>query len=354
MKVVIMAGGHGTRFWPLSRKNRPKQFLRLGGERSLLRQAVDRLLPIMAVEDVFVVTGESYVEQILNELPELKREQVIVEPQSLSTAPCIGLSAVYLKKRGWGEEAMAVLPSDHFISDTEEFCRVLKAAEILSRKQYLVTFGIEPSHPATGYGYIQRGRKLEEIDGTAAYEVKRFTEKPKPATASRFFQQGDYLWNSGMFVWSVNEILQEMRQHLPDLYEVLSEIEKVWEDRGRVRRLFSRAEKISIDYGVMEKTRRVAVLPCKLGWCDVGNLQILSRLLKKDFQGIASNTRYVSVDSRNCTLSASKDKLIALIGVEDLVIIETADAILVCDSRRTEDVKKAVQEIEDQGWVENL
>ena len=351
MKAVIMAGGQGTRFWPLSRQSRPKQFLSITGSRTLLQDTVERLKPLLTKEDIYVVCGRAYLEQVQAQLPELQEDQIIVEPAGRNTAACVGLAALYLKSRFQEEkEIMAMLPSDHLIQDVEEFHQVLQAGAKLAQSNWLVTFGIQPSHPATGYGYLQLGTPLGDFHGRTAYRIRRFVEKPDQERAERFLDAGEYFWNSGMFLWSIEAILMEIRNQMPILHRALLEIEESWNDKERLLEIFSALDNLSIDVGVMEKAPKVATVPCHLGWSDVGNWKALEDVWGRDAQGVAANSTYVTVDSRNCLVYASKDKLVALVGVEGLVVVETPDALLICARERTEDVKQVVEELKERGF----
>ncbi|MFQ5928318.1 MAG: mannose-1-phosphate guanylyltransferase [Acidobacteriota bacterium] len=353
MKAVIMAGGQGTRFWPVSREERPKQFLEIAGPKTMLQETVARLEPLLATEDVFVVCGEKYVHKVRTQLNEMNEDQIIVEPLARNTAPCVGLAASYLKRR-FTNEVMAVLPSDHVIQDVDEFHQVLEAAEELAREGWLVTFGIQPSYPASGYGYLMKGEFLGEFRGRPAHRVARFTEKPDTAQAEYFVKQGCYYWNSGMFVWSIDSILAEIEAYMPELSQRLTEIDRSWEDSDRTRKIFSQLGSTSIDYGVMEKSEKVAMLSCRLGWNDVGNWKALEDIRARDSQGVTSNTSYLNIDSRDCIFYASQGKLGALVGVENLVVVETPDALLVCARDRTEDVKKVVELLKEKAWKKYL
>ena len=348
-----MAGGQGTRFWPVSRQKRPKQFLQIAGSRTMLQETAARLQPFLSPQDIYVVCSDQYVEVVCSQLPELGLEQIIVEPLARSTAPCVGLAATYLK-RHYPDEVMAVLPSDHVIGQVDEFHQVLEAAQELAGQDWLVTFGIQPSYPATGYGYLHQGDKIGEFGSRPAYRVARFTEKPDPKLAEQFLSQGNYCWNSGMFVWSIEGILREIDTCMPKLGQALKEIDKSWEDGERMLELFTGLESISIDFGVMEKAEKVAVLPCDLGWSDVGSWKALEDIRSRDSRGLSSNTSYVNIDGRDCLLYAAKEKVIALVGVENLLIIDTPDALLVCDRERAEDVKKVVDHLRKKNRKEYL
>lgn len=353
MKAVIMAGGQGTRFWPLSRERSPKQFLKLCGGRTLLQETAARLEPLLKTEDLFVVCSGPYVEQVRAQLPELTEEQIIREPLARNTAPCVGLSALYLRHRYPGE-IVAMLPADHVIQDVAGFQGMLRSAAELAGQGWLVTFGIQPSHPATGYGYLKRGEPVGEFAGHPACRVEQFTEKPDLETARRFVEGGDHSWNSGMFVWSVDVILEEIERCMPRLHEALMEIDRSWEEPERVQEIFSHVEKVSIDFGVMEKARKVAMLPCRLGWSDVGNWKALQDIWPGDAQGLVANGRYIAIDSANSVVYAADRKVVALVGIEGLVVVETPDALLICDGERTEEVRKVVERLKARGLEEYL
>jgi mannose-1-phosphate guanylyltransferase len=344
MKAVIMAGGQGTRFWPASRDSRPKQFLQIADSGTLLQETVGRLEPLLGREDVYVVCSERYLPLVSEQLEPFPRDQIIVEPMARSTAACAGLAACYLKQR-FPEEIMVMLPADHVIRNVEEFHDTLRAGEELGREGWLVSFGIEPSHPATGYGYLRPGESLGEFAGRPAYKVEQFTEKPDRSRAEQFLKEGNYYWNSGMFLFSVEQILSEIDLHMPRLGQALAEIEQSWEDPDRVKEIFSALESISIDIGVMEKSEKIAMLPSDPGWSDVGNWKALEEILGVDGQGVASSGPHLNIDSRDCVLYTSGGKLVALVGVRELVVVDTEDALLVCAKNRTEEVRKVVENL---------
>jgi len=353
VKFAIMAGGQGTRFWPLSRECRPKQFLTIAGSRTMLQETVARLSPLARSDDVYVVCGRQYVELVRNQLPDLGPQQLIVEPVPRNTAPCIGLAALHLR-RIVGDALMAVLPADHSIGRVDEFHEVLGQAAPLAKEGWLVTFGIEPTFPSTGYGYIQRAGQISEHKGRASFRVARFTEKPPLEQASEFVASGEYYWNSGMFVWTVSTIMEQFRQHMPELHEILVEIDADWDNAEKREALFARAPHLSIDFGVMEKAERVATIPCGLGWNDVGNWRAVETLLCEDESGISANTRYVQWGSRNCLVHSASGKLVALVGAEELIVVETPDVVLVCRKDKAEDVKQIVEQLRRNGPAEYL
>lgn len=346
MKAVIMAGGKGTRFWPLSVESNPKQFLNISGNGTMLQETVDRLLPLVGIEDVYVVCSAPYLDLVQRQLPELSDEQLIIEPAARNTAPCIGLAAHYLQER-FPNETMVVLPADHVIQDREAFHSVLKAAESMAAEGWLVTFGMEPDFPSTGYGYLEMGEPLGGFGSHTGFRVARFIEKPVLEKAQQFLRDQRYLWNSGMFVWRTDTILEEMRLHMPDLFSGLSEIATVDDDQKALE-IFSRLEKTSIDFGIMERTEKAAMIPCSIGWDDVGSWGALKRIRTPDLEGNWVEGLVEAVDSTNSVVFGGGSKLVALVGVEDLVVVDTEDVLLVCSGKATEDVKRLVDRLKQK------
>jgi len=352
--AVIMAGGMGERLWPLSRKETPKQFLRLLGERTLLQQTVERIAPLVDSENTYIVVGRQHVGSVREQLPDLPIGNIIVEPMGRGTAPCIGLAATRLSRVDPGG-VMIVLPADHAIADEERFLQLLKdAASVASAGTHLVTLGITPNHPATGYGYIQaldRFVTSDQSTSSEVLEVKRFTEKPDLETAKQFLQEGGYYWNSGMFVWRVDAILHEMKEHMPKLHAALMEIEKhaqAPDYEETLERIYAEQGANSIDYGVLEKSEHVLVIPTgDIGWSDVGDWSALSEVLETDAVGNLIRASHIGVDTSNCTIlskhASEKRRLVATLGVSDLVIIDTDDALLVMDKSRAQEVKKILK-----------
>ncbi len=346
MFAVIMAGGSGTRFWPKSREKKPKQLLRLFEDRSLIQRTADRLLPLVPPENLFVVSTRTQANAIREHLPFLKPENLLVEPKGKNTAPCIGLASVHIKRVD-PQGVMVVLPADHLIEKEDAFRRVLSAGEKVARDtSALITIGIEPTYPATGYGYIQYQGDPIEIDGAQAYRVKTFAEKPNLATAKRFLASGDFLWNSGIFLWRVDTILHEIEELLSQLHDGLLEIEKAIgtpQEEEVVERVYAQIRSISIDYGVMEHARNVMVLRGDFGWKDLGSWEEVYNLAPKDETGNARTGDHVALkDVRGCLIDAP-DRLVAAVGIEDLVIVDTPDALLVCARSRAQEVKDLVE-----------
>ncbi len=349
--TVIMAGGRGTRFWPRSRTRRPKQLLDIIGPKTILEQTIDRVLPLTDWDHILVVTEISQAEAIRKLLPDLRDRHLLVEPLGKNTAPCIGLAAMILSK--WDPTAsMAVLPADHYISRPEEFLKTLKAALQVSREgDYLITLGIKPTAPETGYGYLEQGKKIRKLQGREVRQVKAFHEKPNREKASAMLKAGTFFWNSGMFIWSVASVLKKMAQFTPDLYRELADLEKafnrpVW-DRA-LRAAYERMENISIDYALMERADNVVMLEGDFGWNDVGSWEAVYQLEAKDAQQNCFKGTVYTIDSRGC-LVHSPDKIVALVGVQDLVVVHTGDAILICPRERSQEVKKVVELLEKEG-----
>jgi len=342
--ALIMAGGSGTRLWPLSRQSRPKQSLKLVGERTMFQQAVDRLIPDLDGGQILAVTRSEHVAILQAQTPNLPVANFIVEPEGRGTAPAIGLGAIHLHKKD-AQAVMAVLTADHYIAKKEEFNRALRAAGKLAESGYLVTMGIKPSSPSTGFGYIDQGNALEVIDGLPTYCVNKFTEKPDLTTAEAMIKSGHFSWNSGMFIWRVDRILAEFERQMPELYATLMKLEAAIgtaEYEPLIGDLWPKVGKQTIDYGIMEKAADVAVIPVEIGWADVGSWGSLVDLLPKD----ASSNIFVGdvIDiATSGTLVFGNKRLIATIGVENLVIVDTEDALLICTREREQEVKEMTE-----------
>lgn len=347
MFAVIMAGGVGKRFWPWSRQKNPKQFLKLFGDKALIQSTVDRLRPILKDEDIFIVTNKVQKNKIEELIPFLETDNIIAEPMGKNTAPCIGLAAVINSLKD-PEAVQMILPADHLILDDEKFRDVLlKAAKVAENEECLVTIGITPTRPETGYGYIQFNESYYPDMNFDVYKVKTFAEKPDLETAKRFLESGDFLWNSGIFIWKVKTILEEIEKSLPDLYEILKKIEKsigTEKYNSDLNRLYKQIEGISIDYGVMEKSEKVAVLKGDFGWSDIGGWEEFYRLEGKDKNNNVIIGESIAVDSSD-NLIYSSGRLIACLGVKDMVVIDTGDAVMVCPRNKTQDIKKIVDSL---------
>jgi len=348
--ALVMAGGVGSRLWPRSRKQTPKQLLNLTSERTMFQEAVARLAPLFEAEHIFVVASASYVPAMREQVPELLPQNYIVEPSGHGTAPCIGLAALYLRRLD-PDVIMAVLTADHFIERGDAFREALEAAGRLAWQSRLVTLGIKPTFPSTGYGYILRDEKLADLGSLEAYKVKRFTEKPDLPTARKFLATGRYYWNSGMFVWRVGDVMAEFRRQMPELYQQLIEIEAAIdtpEEEKVLERVWSEVENQTIDYGIMEGARNVAVIPVDFGWSDVGGWATLLDILPGDGDGNVVTGRHLGIDTKR-TLVYSPRRLVATLGLEDMIVVDTGDALLVCPKDRAQDVKRIVDELKARG-----
>lgn len=349
MKALLMAGGRGTRFWPLSVEACPKQFLRLAGERTLLQGTLDRLLPLLSPQDVFAVVSPPYEQETRRQLSELPAENIIVEPAGRNTGPCIGWASLKLRRRFSAGEVVAVLPADHVIPDVADFQEALRQAQEPAREGWLVVFGIPPTYPATGFGYIERGDPIA-LSETTAFRVRRFVEKPSVRRARRLLARGGFWWNSGVFVWRLDRILEELSRHAPELFNGLLRVEA---DSGDTASAFSRLPSVSIDHAVMERTERAAVIPARFRWSDVGSWKALEEIRPADESGLIREGQVVQVHSRDSIVLAG-DRLVALVGVKDLVVVDTPRALLVASRERAEDVKLLVEQLRALGLNEFL
>jgi mannose-1-phosphate guanylyltransferase/mannose-6-phosphate isomerase len=366
--AVILAGGSGSRLWPLSRQNLPKQFLSLDGDASLLQTTIDRLSPLIGAKQVLIVTQEAHAKG--EAYHALLPYQTLFEPVARNTAPAIALAAAYLMADG-SDPIMVVLPADHIIKDEARFREHLDIAIAAAESGKLVTFGIQPTRPDTGFGYIKiraeaTGLRTEQKPPTQSsvlepesciYEVDRFTEKPDAVTAERFLKEGGYYWNSGMFVWRASVILEEIRRHLPAVdkvtLDIIAESRKAGTFQQAVEKHFAAMPSISIDYGVLEKSTRVSLIPCDIGWNDVGSWQAVHEIAAKDANGNALQGNVIALDCRNSLIRAEK-RLVAAIGVEDLCVIETADAVLISRSDQTQRVREVVDVLHQRGSTEHV
>lgn len=340
--ALIMAGGKGTRFWPLSTEEKPKQFLNLIGEETMIQMTVNRIKPIIPIERVFVCTGEMYVDLVKEQLPELPEQNIIVEPEGRNTAPCIALSAFVIKKY-YKDANMIVLPSDHLISDEDEFRNVIKNAYefVKENKEAIITLGMEPTRPETGYGYIRYGKDKKEINNHKVIKVDAFVEKPNKEKAEAYIKEGNYLWNGGMFLWSADNILKQIEKYSNDTYEALKDIETVANEEIQelINNNYHKTEAISIDYAVMEKSDAIYVVPSRFGWDDVGSWEALDRYREKDDKGNVLVGSAKVVDSHeSLVISSSHD--IVVEGLRDIYVIENDGKILVGNKSNVANVKE--------------
>lgn len=344
--VVIMAGGRGTRFWPLSRRHRPKQVLALAGDRSLIRQTVHRLDGFAPPQRVLVVTGPDMVAAVRAELPDLPAGNIMVEPSGRNTAPCIGWAAIEIERRAGPDAVVAVLPSDHVIGRPEDLRAALHAAADAARQTgSIVTLGIQPAHPETGFGYLELGAEAGVYGGLMLREVARFREKPDLATAERWVAGGGHLWNAGMFVFTVASMRDAFEAHLPRSAAALAALKVAPE---RLPELWPELEATSIDYGIMERSDRILTVPCDPAWSDIGAWPAAAELLPTIEGGTGRAQDVIAVDSQGNIVYAP-DKLVALVGVHDAVVVDAGDALLVMDKARAQDLRAVLSELEARG-----
>lgn len=343
---VIMAGGGGTRFWPLSRKSRPKQFLNLSGKDTMVMDTAKRLAGIANASDIFVVTSKTH-QDMTAELTKgtLQPDHILGEPAARNTAACIGYAAMEIVKK-YEDGIMVIVPSDHFIKDEKEFTNVMNmAVRIAETTDRLVTIGIKPTFPCTGYGYI---KNMESADDRFR-EVLEFVEKPNLETAEEYLISGEYAWNSGMFVWKASTILGYFERLLPDIYEYLVKIGDAMgtpDEANVIQELYPQIPKISIDYGIMERAKGILMLEGDFGWNDVGSFDALEEVYGADKDGNVNMANAHVIDTTDCILyGTDKGKLIAALGVQDLIIAQTDDVVLVCDKDRAQDVKLFVEQM---------
>jgi mannose-1-phosphate guanylyltransferase len=347
--LVIMAGGRGERFWPRSRRNYPKQFLAFNGEQSLLQESVARIRPLTEEARIYVVTNREHVTAVQEQLPFLPISNIIIEPEGRNTAPCIGLAAAYIQKRHPEEDpVIAFLPSDSMVFNPEEMRRVLEAGfEICEKQDTGVIFGMWPTRPETGFGYIELGKKLGAYRDIPFHQVSAFKEKPDPETARKYVACGEYLWNGGIFVWKSTRLMLEISKSLPELYQGLTEFMNYIgkpDEMSRLTEIYPTLPAISVDYGILEKSSHLVVVPTDYGWDDLGSWSALERFLPKDEAGNVIQGQHVGVDTGNCIIH-SQGKLVATVGVSDLIIVETHDVLMVCHKDQAQNIKKLLQKL---------
>ncbi len=352
LHAMIMAGGGGTRFWPRSRQRRPKQFLTLSGDRSLLQLALDRVEALAPPERTWVITGAAYVEETLTQLPSLSADRVVGEPVGRDTAPCIGLGAALVLRED-PDAVMIVTPADHVIEPVQEFRRAAHVAALMAEEHpaALVTFGIPPQYPAVGYGYVQRGAEAANRQGIGVYRVKAFKEKPKADAAERYVASGEYYWNSGIFVWRAAALLAELRTHKPALYDAVGRIADAWPTPHRTEVLqteYETMERVSIDFAVMEHAAEVLVVQAPYRWDDVGSWLAMERLNAQDADHNTIQAIHAGIDTTGCVV-VGDGRLIATIGVKDLLIVQDGDATLIADRKEEAAVKQLVDLLKQKG-----
>lgn len=355
LHAVIMAGGSGTRFWPLSRTETPKQLLRLAGERTMIQQAVDRCRGLIEPTRIWVVTNERQMEATRIQLPELPADQFLSEPVARNTAPCIGLAALHLLKRD-PEARMLVMPADHVIQPVEEFQRAVRTAEAIVNddERTLALFGVPPTFPSTGFGYIERA---EPLAVSGVYRVRGFREKPNHETATDYLRRGTFFWNCGIFVWQAGTILEALRTHEPALHAHLQAVSSAiggLDYAAVLAREFAACPGISIDYAVLERASHIAVVEATFAWDDVGSWQALHRLCGIDANGNTLLGKHVAVDTHDTIVRSTDDHLIATLGIRNCIVVHTPDATLVADKQDENAIKHLIEAIRDQKLHELL
>lgn len=349
MKIfaVIMAGGVGSRLWPRSRERSPKQLLHVIGDGTMIQNTISRLQPLIPYENIFIVTNKAQIEPLQMQVPQVPPENLLAEPFGRNTAPCVALAAAVLRRRD-PEAVMVVLPADHFIQNVGEFQQKLRlACEAAYEMRCLVTMGITPTRPETGFGYIQQSDRRDPDNRFYDQGLRRvatFAEKPDLPTAGRFLASGDFLWNSGMFIWRVDVIESAFQHFLPETYEQMQRIEDVIGHQTfaeRLESIYRQIHSISIDYGIMEKADNVFVTQCEFGWSDVGSWDETYRLSRKDTDGNSIEGDAVTIETRNSFIRTA-GKMIATVGVEDLIVVDTEDALLICKRGESQKVQAVV------------
>jgi mannose-1-phosphate guanylyltransferase len=351
--AMIMAGGGGTRFWPRSRNARPKQFLSFSGDRTLLQSTADRIAAVIPPERTWVITGAAYTQESAEQLPEVPKSHIVGEPCRRDTAPAVGLGAALIARTD-PDATMIVMPADHLIEPVREFHRAILAAEQFANEfpDALFTFGIPPTFPSTGYGYIHRGEPAGERNGIKLSRVQEFREKPNAEVAKQFVESGLYEWNSGIFVWKTRTILSQLQANRPDIHDACVRIADGWDKPNReeiFRKEFETIKGTSIDYAVMEKAPVRMVLRAPYKWDDVGSWLALERHNPQDAAGNTVQGQHIAIDSKGCVVSAQPGHVIATIGVSDLVIIQTPDATLVVRKEDEGRVKEIVDRLKKEG-----
>ncbi len=358
LHAVIMAGGSGTRFWPKSRRNLPKQLLRLHGDATMIQQTALRIAPVIPSERTLVITGADQADATRAQLPEIPPERIVGEPSPRDTAACVGLAAALVAGAD-PDGIMVVMPADHVIHPESEFQRSIKAAEATLKEDpsAFVTFGIRPDRPETGYGYIEREALIGEPEGVPLFQVKQFREKPDRPTAEAFLESGRFFWNAGIFIWHASVVLESLRKHRP---AIGAAIDRIAESLGTnnfedvLRQEYPQIERVPIDKAVMEHASNVKVLEVPYHWSDVGDWRALTSLHPPDSNGNSLQGPVYAVDSTNCIVVADDDRLIATLGLEDLVIVQSSDATLIAKKDQLDKLKKMVEGLGDAGYPELL
>jgi mannose-1-phosphate guanylyltransferase len=342
-----MAGGIGSRFWPVSRMGHPKQFIDiLGSGRTLIQQTMDRFRTMVPLENIYVITAKEYVSITKEQLPDLPQENIISEPYRKNTAPCIAYISFKLLQKD-KDASLIVAPADHLILDTDKFSSICEdALNFASSSNALVTMGIKPTYPNTGYGYIQHADK-ETAD--SVHKVKTFTEKPNLELAKTFLASGDFLWNSGIFIWKLNCILEAFQKYLPEMYELFAGEEdklNTKEEAAAIETLYAQCTNISIDFGIMEKANNVYVIPSSFGWSDLGTWNSAWENMEKDYwENAVAGNKVMMMDAQKCVVHVPDDKLVVLQGLDSFIVVDTKDVLLICEKDKEQSIKEYVAEV---------
>ena len=360
--AVILAGGRGTRFWPRSRTRTPKQLLNIVGKNTMLQQTVDRLRPLISPDRIWTVTNSEQAASVAKQLPSSSRKRILTEPLGRNTAAAIALAAAHVRHAAKGDAVLAVLPADHYIAQPDRYRQIVGAALDLAREQgHMVVLGIPPTRPETGFGYIERGREQRDVNGFPVFPVRRFTEKPELAVARDYIASGNYFWNAGMFFWRVSTFLEALREFLPKTFAAIESLSPYIGKRSyasKLKKIYPTLENISVDYAVLEKAasgadvsaeakQNVFVIPAEVGWSDIGSWAAVYELLAKHEGENILGGPGQTLDAEGNFLW-SPEKFVAAVGIRDLIVVETPDAILVCPRARAQDVSKIVKSLEER------
>lgn len=349
--AIIMAGGIGSRFWPISRTSYPKQFIDiLGTGKTLIQNTYERFLKICPPENIYIVTNENYADLVKEQLPAIENHQILTEPVMRNTAPCVAYGSYKIESLN-ADSVIVVAPSDHLILNEQAFVdSINKSLETAATQDCLITLGIKPSRPDTGYGYIQYTDQLLNHD---FHKVKTFTEKPTLEIAKSFLQSGDFLWNAGIFVWSAKSIVKAFGKHLPDMHDIFAEARSVYNterERNHVNTAYQQCINISIDYGIMEKAENVYVLPSEFGWSDLGTWTSVYQLTEKDYVGnaVIPSEKVIMYDSSNCMVNVPQEKLVVLQGLHDFIVVESNNTLMICPRDQEQSVKQIVADVKQK------